>query len=256
MKKYIHDFEVIYNTQLNTDYYLLKLFSEEDLPPIFPAQFVEVRIDGAPNTFLRRPISIHDVNYEKNTITLLIRIAGEGTAVLSNIKAGEYLNLIYPLGNSFSMPDTDRILLVGGGCGVAPMLYTAKYFMQFGITPTFLLGYRDKDSILRPEKFAKYGNVFYTTEDGSFGEKGNVLNHSLLKSDEIVFEKIYACGPEPMLKALSKLALSRNVECEVSLENLMACGIGACLCCVQNTDQGHKCVCTEGPVFNVKNLIW
>lgn len=256
MKKYIKDFEIVYNTRLNEEYYLLKLFSEDDLPGIFPAQFVELRIDGSPATFLRRPISIHDVNYEKNTITLLVRIAGEGTAKLSEIKAGEMLNMVYPLGNSYTMPDDDNILLVGGGCGVAPLLYTAKYFMQFGFTPSLLLGYRDKESILREDKFAKYGNVFYTTEDGSYGEKGNVLDHSLLKDNAKQFSKIYACGPEPMLKAIGEFTVKNDIECEVSLENLMACGIGACLCCVQNTNEGHKCVCTEGPVFNAKDIIW
>ena len=256
MKKYIKDFEIIKNVRLNKDYYMLKLQSEDDLPLILPAQFAEVRIDGSNSTFLRRPISIHDVNYERNTISLLIRIAGEGTAKLSEINIGDTLNMVYPLGNSYSMPDNDRILLVGGGIGVAPLLYAAKYFMQFGFKSTFLLGYRDKYSIIRDEKFAKYGNVYYTTEDGSSGEEGNVMNHSLLTDNIKSYDKIYACGPEPMLKALGKYALENGVECEVSLENLMACGIGACLCCVQNTTSGHRCVCTEGPVINVKELIW
>ncbi len=256
MKKQAKDFIIIKNIRLNADYYMLKLQSEEALPLILPAQFAEVKIEGAKNTFLRRPISIHDVNYELNTISLLVRIAGEGTKKLEEIKSGDILNIVYPLGNSYSMPDNDKILLVGGGIGVAPLLYTAKYFMQFGFNPTLLLGYRDKYCIIRNDKFAKYGNVFYTTEDGSFGEKGNVLNHSLLKDNIKTFDKIYACGPESMLKALGKYAIKNNVECEVSLENLMACGIGACLCCVQNTNEGHKCVCTEGPVFNAKDIIW
>jgi dihydroorotate dehydrogenase electron transfer subunit len=256
MKKYIHDFEVQRIEHLNKDYFLLKLWSEEELPVILPAQFVELKINDSPSTFLRRPISIHDVNYEKNTITLLIRIAGAGTAKLSEIKAGMLVNMIYPLGNTFSLPTQDKVLLVGGGCGVAPMLYAAKYFMQFGFDPTLLLGYRDKESVIRRDKFEKYGNVFYTTEDGSFGEKGNVLNHSLFSPEQFNFNKIYACGPEAMLKNLGKWAIEHNVDCEVSLENLMACGVGACLCCVQNTNEGHKCVCTEGPVFNVKDLIW
>ncbi len=256
MKKYIKDFEIVKNVRLNNDYYFLKLRSEDDLPLILPAQFAEVKIEGSNSTFLRRPISIHDVNYEKNTVSLLIRIAGDGTAKLSEIETGKTLNMVYPLGNSYSMPDNDKILLVGGGIGVAPLLYTAKYFMQFGFSSTLLLGYRDKYSIIRDEKFSKYGNVYYTTEDGTYGEKGNVLDHSLLKDNIKNFDKIYACGPEPMLKALGDYAIKNNVECEVSLENMMACGIGACLCCVQDTNEGHKCVCTEGPVFNVKDLKW
>ncbi|MDD3687705.1 MAG: dihydroorotate dehydrogenase electron transfer subunit [Bacteroidales bacterium] len=256
MKKFINDFEVIVNQKLNDNYYLLKLRPEEELPLILPAQFVEVKIEDSPNTFLRRPISVHDVNYEKNTLTLLVRIAGEGTKKLSEIKAGQMLNLVYPLGNSFSLPISDKILLVGGGCGVAPMLYTAKYFMQFGFNPSLLMGYRDKESILRKDKFEKYGNIFFTTEDGSFGEKGNVLNHSIFTGGHFNYERIYACGPEIMLKNLAVWAIEHNVECELSLENTMACGIGACLCCVQNTTEGHKCVCTEGPVFNAKELVW
>ncbi len=257
MKKYIKDFIVLKNEYLNPDYYLLKLQTEDELPLILPAQFVEVKIEGSPSTFLRRPISIHDVNYDKNTITLLIRIAGDGTLKLSEVKEGETVNMVYPLGNSFSMPEeNEKVLLVGGGCGVAPMLFAAKYFLQFGITPTLLLGYRDKESIIRKEKFEKYGKVFYTTDDGSFGEKGNVLNHSLLNTDEVKFDRIYSCGPEPMLKALGRWSVERNIDCEVSLENSMACGIGACLCCVQDTKNGHKCVCTEGPVLNAKELVW
>lgn len=256
MKKQIQDFEILYNLRLNKDYFILKLLSEDELPTILPAQFAEVKIQESASTFLRRPISIHDVNYEKNTITLLIRIAGSGTLKLAEKKAGETINLIYPLGNSFSLPIQDKVLLIGGGCGVAPMLYTAKYFMQFGFMPTLLLGYRDKESILRQERFEKYGKAFYTTEDGSFGEKGTVLDHSLMNSEDFLFKKIYACGPEAMLKNVAARAISKNIECEVSLENMMACGIGACLCCVQNTVKGHKCVCTEGPVFNIKDLIW
>ena len=128
MKKLIQDLKVISNIKLNANYYLLKLFSEEDLPFILPAQFVEIKIPNSPSTFLRRPISIHDVNYEKNTIKLLINIAGKGTESLSKIHADDYLNIVYPLGNSFTMPTSDKVLLVGGGIGVAPLLYTAKYF--------------------------------------------------------------------------------------------------------------------------------
>ena len=223
---------------------------------ILPAQFVEIKIPNSSTTFLRRPLSIHDVNYEKNTIKLLINIVGEGTKSLSKIKIGDYVNLIYPLGNSFTMPTSEKVLLVGGGIGVAPLLYTAKYFLSFGIKSDFLLGYRSKTNIVLQDKFSKYGNVFYTTDDGSFGEKGNVLNHSIFTNSEFNYNKIYACGPEIMLKNLSIWANERNINCEVSLENLMACGIGACLCCVQNTIQGHKCVCTEGPVFNSKEIIW
>ena len=139
---------------------------------------------------------------------------------------------------------------------MAPLLFTARYMQRFGFRPDILLGYRSKSNILRKEVYEQYGNVFYATDDGSFGEKGTVMDHSIFKSEKFPYTEILACGPEPMMRALAKWALEHNVECEVSLENKMACGIGACLCCVQNTKEGHKCVCTEGPVFNVKQLLW
>lgn len=256
MKKRIEYLRVTKNERIKPDYYLLKLQSENNLPLILPGQFVEIKIENSPSTFLRRPISIHDVNYDKNIISLLIRIAGNGTKELSEISVGDHLNIIYPLGNSFSIPLNNKVLIVGGGCGVAPMLYTAKYFVSFGIIPSILLGYRNSKSIMLKDKYAKYGNIFYATDDGSYGEKGTVLEHSLFSKESFNYDKIYACGPEIMLKNIGNWAIENNVECEVSLENLMACGLGACLCCVQKTVDGHKCVCTEGPVFNVKDLVW
>ncbi|MDD4419004.1 MAG: dihydroorotate dehydrogenase electron transfer subunit, partial [Bacteroides graminisolvens] len=103
-------------------------------------------------------------------------------------------------------------------------------------------------------EFTQYGNVFTTTEDGSMGEKGYVTQHSLLSTQ--TFNKIYTCGPKPMMMAVAKYAKTNNIECEVSLENTMACGFGVCLCCVENTTEGHICVCKEGPVFNIKKLLW
>ena len=111
----------------------------------------------------------------------------------------------------------------------------------------------DKD-LLQLEEFVKYGEVYTTTEDGSHGEKGYVTQHSIL--NKVRFEQIYTCGPKPMMVAVAKYAKSNQIECEVSLENTMACGIGACLCCVENTTEGHLCVCKEGPVFNINKLLW
>lgn len=256
MKKFIHDLKVVANKRLNSEYFRLKLTHYDLLPDILPAQFAEIRVEESPQTFLRRPISIHDVDYEKNIVSLLIRIAGKGTEKLSYLQKGDFLNLVYPLGNTFSMPENDNILLVGGGCGVAPLLYTARYFSELGFTPTALLGFRNKEAIVTVKDFEKFGYVNIITDDGSMGEKGNVLQHSLFSKKSFEFEKIYSCGPDIMLKNLGKWSVDNNIHCEVSLENLMACGIGACLCCVQNTTEGHKCVCVDGPVFNAKDIIW
>ena len=147
-------------------------------------------------------------------------------------------------------------LLIGGGVGVAPLLFLGQEFAEHGIRPTFLFGGRTNDLILRKEEFQKYGDLFMTTEDGSAGEKGFVTNHSLLMDSE-AFDRIYACGPTPMLKAVARWAKEHEMACEVSLEHKMACGIGACLCCVEDTaDQGNVCVCKEGPVFEIDRLKW
>lgn len=255
MQKYIHDLRVVSNRRLNEEYFILELTHSEPLPDMSPAQFVEVKVDGSPSTFLRRPISIYDVDYDRNVLKLLIQIVGDGTRQLSYIEEFDYLNVVYPLGNTYTMPTNDKILLVGGGCGMAPLLYTARYFSNFGYTSTILLGAKNHKGILEPKEYEKYGEVFISTEDGSLGAKGFVTNHPVLKDIER-FEKVYVCGPEPMMKAVANWAQQNNLDCEVSLENEMACGIGACLCCVQETVDGNKCVCTDGPVFNVKDLKW
>lgn len=255
MKKMI-DLIVKENKQLNNQYFLLILSASDGLPDMLPGQFVEVRVDNSPETFLRRPISINFVDTKKNELWLLIQIVGEGTRKLSLLKQGELLNLLFPLGNSFTLPlkIDSKLLLVGGGVGVAPLLYLGSKLNEMGLVCDFLLGGRSKDNLLQLEQFSKYGNVYTTTEDATFGEKGFVTNHSIL--NEAQYDFIYTCGPTPMMKAVAQYAKSKNIACEASLENTMACGFGACLCCVTDSNDGHICVCTEGPVFNTSKLKW
>ena len=134
MAKRIEDLIIIGNKRLTNDFFILELAVNEIIPDIKPGQFAQVRVDGSPETFLRRPISIHDVDFEKNTIKLLIQVAGKGTETLSKLRDGDILNMIYPLGNSFSLPDKEeKILLVGGGCGVAPLMFLGKHLKSNGI---------------------------------------------------------------------------------------------------------------------------
>jgi dihydroorotate dehydrogenase electron transfer subunit len=255
MTKRIEDFKVIANKRLNNDFFLIELSGDQKLPEIKPGQFAQVKIEGSPETFLRRPISVHDVDFGRNTFKLLVQVAGKGTKQISLCKNGDYLNLILPLGNSFSMPETgERILLIGGGCGVAPLLFLAKTLKHNGHSPDILLGFRNTDRIIEYEQYLKIGKVFLTTEDGSMGEKGYVTGHSLLESDS--WDRVYCCGPESMMKAVAKWSKKQKIECEVSLENLMACGIGVCLCCVVDTVKGHLCTCVDGPIFNINDLKW
>ena len=256
MKKYLLDLTVRGVERIHERYVLMKLTDDKPLPEMLPGQFVEVRVDGSPTTFLRRPISINFVDRKANELWLLVAAVGDGTRRLAAMKAGEQLNCLLPLGNGFTMPQKaeERILLVGGGVGVAPLLYMGAQMAQMGCEPTFLLGARTAKDLLMLDAFRKYGRVCVTTEDGSEGEKGFVTNHSLLQKEQ--FDRIATCGPTPMMKAVTRYARQANTVCEASLENLMACGLGACLCCVEKTTEGNLCVCKDGPVFDTKRLLW
>jgi dihydroorotate dehydrogenase electron transfer subunit len=258
MKKYILDLQVKSVERVHERYVLIRLTDDKPLPEMLPGQFVEVRVDGSSTTFLRRPISINFVDRQANELWLLVACVGDGTRRLAELKAGDTLNCVLPLGNGFSLPCDDvaghRTLLVGGGVGVAPLLYLGKVLKEKGLEPTFLLGARSAKDLLMLSEFEKYGRVLVTTEDGTMGEKGFVTNHSVLQQEQ--FDMIQVCGPTPMMKAVARYANEKGIECEVSLENLMACGLGACLCCVEKTKEGNLCVCKEGPVFNIKRLLW
>jgi dihydroorotate dehydrogenase electron transfer subunit len=252
---YILDLELVEKQHLNSQYVLLKFHDENPLPLMKPGQFTQVRIDGSPTTYLRRPISINFVDVERNELWLLVQIVGDGTRTLANATVGSKINMILPLGKSFSFPEKNQnVLLIGGGVGVAPLLMFGKQLKDLNIPVNFLLGARSASDLLQIDEFSKYGKVYTTTEDGSAGEKGYVTQHSILNTD--VFDRIYTCGPKPMMQAVSSYAKSREIDCEVSLENSMACGIGACLCCVEDTSEGHVCTCTSGPVFNTNVLKW
>jgi len=256
IKKTVQDLTVASNIPLNKRHFLLDLIAPEPLPLMLPGQFVQVQVKDSPSTFLRRPFSIHQVDYSRRSIRLLIQIKGEGTYHLSTLKKGDQLNTIYPLGNSFSLPSVSHVLLIGGGCGVAPLLFLAQFLNKNRIRPTILVGFRTKEEVSEIEAYAASGEVFITTDDGTEGECGLVLDHSILQKEHLPFEKIYCCGPEAMMQAVARIARRHGVDCEVSLENTMACGFGVCLCCVTETDKGNERVCMEGPVFNTKRLNW
>lgn len=256
MHKQLRDLTVIACQHLSERFVLLRLGDSSPLPYCQPGQFVQVRVDGSSSTFLRRPISIHYLDERTNELWLLVQLVGDGTRALSRLKPGERVSVLLPLGNGFSPVQTlgEHVLLVGGGAGVAPLLEYGKYLQSHGAVPTFLLGARSKDDLIQLNHFRRYGDVCVTTEDGSDGEKGFVTQHSILSS--VAFDRIAVCGPKPMMQAIANYARRRNIPCEVSLENLMACGMGACLCCVEKTVEGNVCVCTDGPVFNINRLTW
>lgn len=255
-KKAVIDFTVVENIPLNATNFLIKLKTSIKLPNVNPGQFVNIDIKGTDEVFLRRPFSIFEVDYKENTISLIVKILGRGSKKLTEIGVGSVCNLVFPLGKSFTIPKKgEKVLLIGGGSGVAPMLFLAK---QASLNPDdiiLLLGARSKEDHVDVQRYSKYGTLNFASEDGSLGEKGFVTQHSAFK-DLSKYDKIYACGPDGMMKAVAKEAKNAGIFCEVSLENLMACGFGVCLCCIEPTIKGNLCVCTEGPVFNINDLKW
>ena len=255
--KQCKDLKIVAVERPNDGYVLLKLTDTAPLPEIRAGQFVEIKVDNSPSTFLRRPISVNFVDEARNELWLLIQIVGEGTRHLARLQAGDSLNVLFPLGNGFTPGAAgERVLLVGGGVGIAPLLQYAKQLRQAGATPYLLLGGRSAGNLLQLDLFRQYGEVYVTTEDGSMGEKGFVTNSSLFTLHSSLFSRISCCGPKPMMQAVARWAKQHQVRCEVSLENLMACGLGACLCCVEKTVRGNVCVCKEGPVFDIEALTW
>lgn len=257
MKKTVQNLQVISNRRLNGNQAVLELKSAVALEDIEPGQFANILVPNSTHVFLRRPFSIYQVNYENNSISFLIKGIGEGTNTLINCEVGDFLSVIFPLGNWFKYPKKkSRLLLVGGGVGVAALLILAKKLSEAGHHIDILLGARSASDLVELNVFAGFGNIHTTTEDGSMGTPGYVTDHSLFKKEIISFDKIFTCGPDPMMKAVARIATLHHISCEVSLENTMACGYGVCLCCVTETIDGHRCVCTEGPVFDIKQLKW
>ncbi len=252
------DFIITSNEALNEKTFLLKVspVNGETLQEVYPGQFVQILIADSSALFLRRPISINYIDKETNEMWLLVQRVGKGTNKITEMKVGEELNLLFPFGNRFTMPKSgQRVLLIGGGVGTAPMLFLGTRLQEKGFKPEFLLGGRSASDITQLKDFEKAGKVYTTTEDGSLGVKGFVTNHPILKEKNI--DRIYTCGPKPMMIAIAQHATDNEIDCEASLENHMPCGFGVCLCCVEKTkERGNVCVCTEGPVFNINELQW
>ena len=213
-----------------------------------PGQFIAVYTNDK-SKLLPRPISICEADKENGRLRIVYRIAGAGTLELSGYGAGAMLDIMGPLGNGFPLKDK-KAFLIGGGIGIPPMLELAK---NLDCEKTAVLGYRDADTFLADE-IGKYANVVLATEDGSVGTKGNVID--AIRAKGLKADVIYACGPTPMLKALKAYAAENGIECWISLEEKMACGIGACLGCVCHTKDidSHSNVrntriCKDGPVF-------
>lgn len=259
MRKYLLDLTVAEAAMLRPSYLLLRLRDPSGpLPSMVPGQFAEVRVDGDAGSLLRVPISINLHDKRSDELWLLVHVVGSGTRRLAALHVGDVVNVILPLGRGFTLPEArqtgQRFLLVGGGVGVAPLLFLGQELVARGADVTFLVGGRTAGDLVQTELLSRLGHVALTTDDGSAGEHGLVTDHSLWGSAD--YTRVCTCGPMPMMRAVARKAAERGIACEASLEGMMGCGLGACLCCVQATPEGHLCVCQDGPVFSSERLGW
>ena len=218
-----------------------------------PGQFIEIYPDNGVN-LLSRPISICGIDVVVGNIRVVFQVVGKGTDIFSKLKKGDKVRVLGPCGNGYTLND-GTALLVGGGIGVPPLLETAKRLDCK--SKIAVLGFRSNPFLVN--EFARVcDRVYVTTDDGSEGFKGNVVQ--LMEKENLTADMIYSCGPKIMLKFLSEYAMKNNIACQVSMEERMACGIGACVGCVVEIKEGdgttYKKVCKDGPVFDCKEVVW
>lgn len=229
------------------------IFAGEELPAIAPGQFVEVAVPGN-EVLLNRPISVFYA--DSNIIELIVAPVGRGTEALCRAMPGQQVRMIMPLGRGFAA-DTiapgAKVLLVGGGVGIAPLYMQLEALRSRNIDAEVVFGLRTAPDAELCRRFESLAPLHVCTDDGSAGHHGLVTAHPAFRNR---YDMIQMCGPRPMMRAVAAHALSHGIDAEASLENMMACGIGACLCCVEPTAGGNLCVCKEGPVFNIKQLTW
>ncbi|WP_026581471.1 dihydroorotate dehydrogenase electron transfer subunit [Bacillus sp. J33] len=250
---------VISQNQIASNIYELTLQGELVYEMTEPGQFVHLKVADGYDPMLRRPISIAEILPEKSQFKMIYRAEGKGTVKLSEKNAGDRVDVLGPLGNGFSVNEAkkgDTALLVGGGIGVPPLYELSKQLVSRGIKVIHVLGFQSANAVFYKEKFAKLGDTYIATVDGSMGTKGFVTN--VIEEYEIDFDILYSCGPTPMLKALEKQYPNKNVY--LSLEERMGCGIGACFACVCHTGDdpdgySYKKVCSDGPVFKAGEVV-
>lgn len=263
--------EVVLNQKVGPEHFLMRVLVPEITKEAKPGQFVHMRCNTVMDPLLRRPVSLHDIDYEGGTIGLLYQVVGRGTQILSEIPVGAEIDIMGPLGKGFAIPDKlQSVLVIGGGIGVAPLFPLVQALNQYKIKQTVLLGARSADYIIGTEQLETLGvGVEVATDDGSKGYKGYVTDLMEKHLSTAKPDYFFACGPKPMLKQVLLVAKKHKIDGQVSLEERMGCGVGACLACVckindfSNSVQldnapgfDYKKVCADGPVFKAGEVIF
>jgi dihydroorotate dehydrogenase electron transfer subunit len=252
---------VIDNKEVAKEHYKLTFSSNYITSHAEPGQFVQIRCANSTDPLLRRPFSIHKINKESKEIEIIYRVIGKGTKIISNLQIGTYVDVLGPLGSGFKVSEKKQVaVFVGGGCGIAPLFAAAEEAKKHVKAVYAVIGVNHRDGVLCESDFKALGaETIVTTDDGSYGRKGvasdillELLSSKLREQDSIIF----ACGPKPMLKAVTEIASQFKIDCQLSLDEWMACGIGACKGCAAETTSGYKMVCKDGPVFDSKEIKW
>ncbi len=254
--------ELISKEQLTSDIYKFCIKAPEIVEEAKPGNFIEIRVSDQTEPFLRRPISIYNIDKEKGLLEFIFQVKGKGTEILAKKETGNLVDIVGPLGHgTFNYQDYKNLAIIGGGIGIFPLYELAKTAKKENKNVNIYLGFRNKDYVVLEDKYRNVSdNLIITTDDGSYAEKGFAINFLEKDIEEGKIDSIYACGPLPMLKAIQKLALEKNIPCQISLEEKMACGLGVCLGCAVKTANSPKeapeylHVCKAGPVFQAKDV--
>ncbi len=255
-----HKVSVVKNIRICTDHYHLILRDDAVARMTTPGQFVNLKINDRQELLLRRPFSVAITRPEQSFFEVVYRVVGKGTRAMVDLKPGEWVDLMGPFGNGFHLPEKPmNCLLLGGGCGVAPLWGLVERLSRGGNRTVALLGFQSSDRVFGEDLFHKCdAEVVVTTDDGSYGLKGFVSDH-LEETLKRPIDRVYICGPMPMLRAVIPMIRKQKVKGEVSLEEKMGCGYGACLSCVAKIWKDgvveRERVCTEGPVFPLEEIV-
>ena len=252
--------ELLAKTELVSGIYKYTVKSQEIATEAKAGLFLEIKVSETGEPFLRRPISIYNINKNTGEVEFIFQVKGRGTELLSKIEVGKKIDIMGPLGyGTYKVQEYNNVAIIGGGIGIYP-LYELTKQLKGKANLNVYLGFRDKSLVTCEKEFEEIGlnKLVVTTDDGSYKEKGFAIDFMKKDIEENKVDMIFACGPLPMLRAIRQYAIDNNIPCQISLEERMGCGIGACLGCAVKVISGEEPrfghVCKEGPVFNAKDV--